>query len=297
MDTFRVGDALVHRIEEWQGTFLSPSEMFVGYDDAIFRHHAPEFTPDYYRAEEDRYYGFLQSWLLQVDGLHILYDTGAGNDKDRPGIPLFGGLKTDFLARFATSGITPDQIDIVICSHLHIDHVGWNTMLSDGRWVPTFRNARYIFSQVDRAYWDPAGAGPRPTDVGRDVNRCVFEDSVQPLLDAGQAEVIGDRYRVSESITLQLAPGHTPGHLVTQLSSGGKHAMFVGDIFHHPIQIRCPDWNSIFCEDPDAARRTRRNVLEMAGDTDALLVPAHFGGTHCCRVRRRGDEFIPILRP
>jgi glyoxylase-like metal-dependent hydrolase (beta-lactamase superfamily II) len=295
MDSFRIGDAHVQRIEEWQGMFIPPSQMFIGYDNEVFHHYAAEFTPGYYSAVEDRYYGFLQSWLLKVDGLNILYDTGAGNDKDRPGIPIFGGLHTDFLNRFSDTGVSPDQIDVVICSHLHIDHVGWNTRLYEGRWVPTFRNARYVFSAIDRDYWDPAGPGPRPTDVGRDVNRSVFEDSVQPLLDSGQAEIVQDGHQVSESLTLQLGPGHTPGHLVTHLSSRGQHALFVGDIFHHPIQVRCPHWNSIFCEDPDQARRTRRRVLDMAVETGALLIPAHFGGAHYCRVERSGDDFVPLF--
>jgi glyoxylase-like metal-dependent hydrolase (beta-lactamase superfamily II) len=234
--------------------------------------------------------------LLEVDGQRILYDTGAGNVKVRPGLTIFGGLKTPFLERMAAAGFAPEQIDIVICSHLHIDHVGWNTRLRDGCWTPTFPDARYIFSTVDRDYWDPAGPAPRPTEIGSDVNRGVFEDSIQPLLDAGQAELVGDGHQVSESLTLQLAPGHTPGHLLLQMRSRGEHALFVGDILHHPIQVRRPEWNSIFCEDGVLARQTRRRVLEMAADTGALVIPAHFGGAHYCRVSRNREEFVPILQ-
>jgi hypothetical protein len=141
----RIGDVRVHHVEEWQGNFLPPSVFFVGYDEAQFRSFASGLTPQYYRDDADSIYAFLQSWILEVDGLTLLYDTGAGNAKERPGIPLFGGLDTPFLTRMAAAGFAPEDIDIVICSHLHIDHVGWNTQLHAGRWVPTFPNARYLF--------------------------------------------------------------------------------------------------------------------------------------------------------
>jgi len=127
------------------------------------------------------------------------------------------------------------------------------------------------------------------------VNTNVFEDSVLPLLDAGVAELVHAGHRVSDSITLQLGPGHTPGHLIMDLRSQGDSALFVGDILHHPVQVHCPDWNSPFCEDQGQARATRRGVLADAADRNALLVPAHFGGVHCCRVRRHGDAFEPIF--
>lgn len=294
-DTLHVGDARVRRIEEWQGTFLPPSVFFVGYDEEDFRRVAGPLTPDYYRADADSIYAFLQSWLLEVDGLRVLFDTGAGNAKDRPGIPIFGNLDTPFLERFEATGIAPEAVDLVICSHLHIDHVGWNTRLDAGRWVPTFPNARYLLPVVDRDYWDPQGPGPRPTEGGAFVNSGVFEDSVQPLLDAGLAELVGDGYRVSQSLSLQAVPGHTPGHLAMNLRSRGEEAMFVGDVLHHPLQVHYPHWNSPYCEDQAQARATRRRVLEEAADRDALLVPAHFGGVHCCRVRRNGESFVPVL--
>jgi glyoxylase-like metal-dependent hydrolase (beta-lactamase superfamily II) len=291
----RIGSARIHHVEEWQGNFLPPSAFFVGYDEDEFRRLAPALTPDYYSAGADSLYAFLQSWVIEVDGLRVLYDTGAGNAKERPGIPLFGGLDTPFLTRLAAAGFAPDDIDVVICSHLHIDHVGWNTQLHAGRWVPTFDNARYLFSAIERDYWDPAGRGPRPTDAGAFVNTNVFEDSVQPLLDTGVAELVGDGCRVSDSLTLQLGPGHTPGHLVMDLRSGNDSALFVGDILHHPVQVHRPDWNSPYCEDQALARTTRRRVLADAADRGALLVPAHFGGAHCCRVRRSGDGYQPVF--
>jgi glyoxylase-like metal-dependent hydrolase (beta-lactamase superfamily II) len=296
LEVLRIGDVRVHHVEEWQGNFpVPPSAFFQGYDEATFRRIVPGLTPAYYSPEADCLYAFLQSWVLEVDGRTVLYDTGAGNAKERPGIPLFGGLDTPFLARLAAAGFAPDDVDVVICSHLHVDHVGWNTQLHDGRWVPTFPNAQYLFSAIDRDYWDPRGPGPRPTQGGAWVNTNVFEDSVQPLLDAGIVTLVGAGHRVSESITLDIGPGHTPGHLVMDVRSRGESALFVGDILHHPVQVHCPDWNSPFCEDQAEARRTRRRVLEQAAERGSMLVPAHFGGEHCCRVRRSGDAFEPIF--
>jgi glyoxylase-like metal-dependent hydrolase (beta-lactamase superfamily II) len=293
--TLQIGAVRVHHVEEWQGNFMPPSTFFVGYDETAFRAVAPSLTPDYYRADADSLYAFLQSWLLEVDGLKVLYDTGAGNAKERPGIPLFGGLDTPFLQRLAATGITPEQVDVVICSHLHIDHVGWNTRLQGDAWVPTFPNARHLFSAIERDYWDPRGPGPRPTAAGVFVNTNVFEDSVQPLLDSGRAELVSAGHQVSESITLQMGPGHTPGHLIMDVRSRGESALFVGDILHHPIQVYYPEWNSPFCEDQPQARVTRRRVLNEAAERGAMLVPAHFGGAHYCRVRRAGDAFEPYF--
>lgn len=295
VDTLHVGDVRVRRIEEWQGNFLPPSVFFVGFDDADFRRVAGPLTPQYYDAAADSLYAFLQTWVLEVDGLTVVWDTGAGNAKERPGIPIFGNLDTPFLERFADAGFRLEEVDLVICSHLHIDHVGWNTRLEQGRWVPTFPNARYLLPAIDRDYWDPSGPGPRPTESGAFVNSGTFEDSVQPLLDAGVAELVGHGCQVSKSLSLQSVPGHTPGHLAMNLRSRGEEAVFVGDVLHHPLQVHYPHWNSPYCEDQAQARVTRRRILEEAAERDALVVPAHFGGVHCCRVRRSGDTFTPVL--
>lgn len=294
-DCWQVGDIRVSRIEEWQGEFLPPEQMFTGFDSTAFRQHAPEFTPDFHNADTNRYYGFLQSWLIETGALTILFDTGAGNDKDRPGIPLFGQLATPFLERLAAAGLRVDDVDLVVCSHLHVDHVGWNTRLVDGAWQPTFPRARYLFSAIDRNYWDPSVPTPGPSATGAAVNQQVFEDSVAPLLAADRAELLTGEQQIAPGIHLRPAPGHTPGHLLMHLESAGEHALFVGDIVHHPIQVRFPDWNSVFCEDPTRARETRRRVLLRAAALDALVFPAHFGGQHSFRVRDDGEALSPVL--
>jgi glyoxylase-like metal-dependent hydrolase (beta-lactamase superfamily II) len=293
MATFMVGSTRVHHVEEWQGAFASPAELFAGYDAESFAMIEPQLPPGTYLREDNAVYAFLQSWVIEHQGLVVLYDTGAGNGKERPGIPVFGQLDTPFLQRLAAAGFEPGDIDIVINSHLHIDHVGWNTVLDNDRWVPTFPNARYLFSRIDRQYWDPAGPQPRPTEGGRLVNTQVFEDSVQPLLDRDLADFVEDGYQVAPGMRLDLYPGHTPGHLVLEIEDGGESALFVGDILHHPAQVYFPQWNSVYCEDQEGARASRIRVLERAADLGARVVPAHFGGCHYAWVDRADPGFCP----
>lgn len=288
---FMIGKFPVWRIEEWAGQFAPPEDLFAEYDRESFAREAAGFTPDYLR--DGMIYAFLQSWLIEANGLRILFDTGAGNGKDRPGIPVFGNLESDFLERLGETGFAPADIDIVICSHLHIDHVGWNTVWDGAAWVPTFRNARYLFPAIDREVWDPAGDEYEKLR-GHDVNRNVFEDSVQPVLDAGLAELVRDGYEVCPGLRLRDAPGHTPGQMLLDVESDGERALFTGDILHHPMQVIRPEWNSVYCEDRALAADTRRRVVERAAETGARVVPAHFGGAHSVFVEKVAGGYRPI---
>jgi len=293
MHLFNLGAMRVHHVEEWQGAFAAPEELFAGFDVERFAAFRDELPGDMYLADSNSVYAFLQSWILEWDDLTVLYDTGAGNGKERPGIPVFGNLETAFLENLAEAGFATEDIDVVINSHLHIDHVGWNTRSRGSGWEPTFPNARYLFSRIDHDYWHPLGDGARPSARGADVNRNVFEDSVQPILDAGLAELVDDGHRVAEGLILHLHPGHTPGHLVLEAEDGGERALFVGDILHHPAQVYCPEWNSIYCEHGANACDTRKIILAQAADSGARVVPAHFGGCHYAWIERDGDGFRP----
>lgn len=297
MDRLDLGTVTVHRIEEWRGTFSPPADLFAGFTAEGWDPHAEEFAPEYYDPASGKLFAFLQSWVLDTGTQRILFDTGAGNDKDRPNLPIFGNLQTDFLGNLARAGFQPEDIDVVVCSHIHVDHVGWNTRLVEGRWEPTFRNARYVLPLADRAYWDPQDAGSGPGGIGAAVNAGMFDDSVRPIIEAGRAEWAEDGFEVAEGLTLRSCPGHTPGSMMLEVQGGDETAMFVGDVVHHPAQIYRPEWNSIFCEDPEQARETRRKVLELAASREALLIPAHFGGSHMARVLREGSGFRPVLNP
>jgi glyoxylase-like metal-dependent hydrolase (beta-lactamase superfamily II) len=294
MDRFRVGDMLISRVEEWSGGFSGADFLFADYDEEGWRKREEEFVPDFYLPEEGLIFGVLQSWVIDTGKQRILFDTGAGNEKERPGIPIFGNLQTPFIDRLAAAGYQPQDIDIVVCSHLHIDHVGWNTQLVDGSWVPTFPNAEYVMPIADRDYWDPSVETEKPSEQGALVNSGVFEDSVQPIIDRGRDRWAGDGDEVVPGLTLHARPGHTPGQMAMELRSQGQAAFFVGDIMHHPMQIHRPDWNSRFCEDPQRARESRRSVLDAVAEQEALLIPAHFGGEHVVRVRRDGANFRPV---
>jgi glyoxylase-like metal-dependent hydrolase (beta-lactamase superfamily II) len=288
---FHIGQYPVWRIEEWAGQFALPRDLFAEFEEHAFAAVREGFVPDY--LQDDNIYAFLQSWLIDAGGLKVLVDTGAGNGKERPGIPVFGGLRTDFMTRFAQTGFKPEDIDIVVCTHLHIDHVGWNTRWHDSAWVPTFPKARYLFPAIDREAWDPAKSLYAKLR-GREVNANVFEDSVQPILDAGLADCVEDGFSVAPGMVLHNTPGHTPGHMMLEVSDADDTALFTGDILHHPMQIFRPDWNSVYCENRAEAAATRRGVVERAAKTGARIVPAHFGGQHSIFVERVGEGFRPV---
>lgn len=293
MDHLSLGDIHIHRIEEWSGTFLSPQQLFTGFDDKDYQRVKDKVPATTLNVGNDEIYARLQSWVIEIGGKKILLDTGAGNDKERPGIPLFGHLATPFMTRLAAAGFRAEDIDMVICTHLHVDHVGWNTKLVDGEWLPTFPNAQYIFSSVDADYWNPDNLGKFPDKIGEAVNEGFFNDSVAPILKRGMAELVSGSVELLPGLHLDPAAGHTPGSMTIAVTGSKGRALFVGDIVHHPLQVFHPQWNSVFCEDQTQARVARRNVLTRAAEENAVMIPAHFAEDHMVRVKKSGGGFEP----
>lgn len=289
-ETLRLGDVEVGRVVEFSGPVgLTTDGFFPGSDPAVWREAAGWLAPDFLDAATDQVLTAAQTWVLRSAGRVILVDTGLGNGKERPYVPVWSHHESDFLADLAALGVEPQDVDVVVNTHLHLDHVGWNTRLVGRSWVPTFPNATYLVHRAELEFWDPTG--PHAPAFGRG-NQNAFEDSVAPVVAAGLVEVWdGERYRIDEHLTLELAPGHTPGSAVVHLESAGVSALFAGDVLHSPVQVAHPDVDSCFCEDPAQARATRRRVLGKAADTGALLLPAHFRGPGATRVRRDGDDF------
>lgn len=287
MNEIVLGDVTVTRVMEYYGSVrLSPQEFFPESTDEVWRRNRDWLAPDFYDPGDDVCISAIQTWLLRSEGRTILVDTGVGNHKDRPHAPVWHQLDTDFLGNLARAGVAPEDVDVVINTHLHVDHVGWNTYLDDGDWVPTFPNASYLMPRPDFDFWNPANRGePVP---GRDN---VFLDSVAPVHQAGQTTLWEGAFQLDANITLEPAPGHTPGSAVVRLQSGRDRAVFVGDMMHTALQIVEPDTNSCYCEDPAQARETRRRVLGQAADTHTLVIPAHFGGHGATEVMRDGDRF------
>jgi glyoxylase-like metal-dependent hydrolase (beta-lactamase superfamily II) len=225
----------------------------------------------------------VQSYLLRTAHHTILIDSCVGNDKERPNRPFWHRKSDDtYMRALAGLGVAPEQIDYVLCTHLHVDHVGWNTRLEGGRWVPTFPNARYVFSRTELESWEQGH--PK-------FSRAALEDSVLPVIAAGQAEVVGDDFALDDQITLEPTPGHTLGHVAICLASGGERAVMCGDVMHSPIQLLHPEWTDWPDWDPELAKRTRRAFLERYCETDTLICTAHFPLPSAGRLRRKGDAF------
>lgn len=288
-DRITLGDVTVTRITEFYGSVeMTPAEFFPDSTDESWQDRRDWLAPDFWDPETNECRSAVQTWLLRSGGRTILVDTGVGNHKERPYSPVWSHLDTGFLGTLAAAGVRPEDVDLVVNTHLHVDHVGWNTRLDGRTWVPTFPNATYLMPRRDFDFWNPAN-DHRPR-LGRG-NQNVFEDSIAPVHEAGLTQLWDGSHRIDGNLRLELAPGHTPGSSVLHLESGRDRAVFVGDLVHTALQIAEPETNSCFCEDPAAARVTRRNLLGQAAETGALVFPAHFGGHGAAQVKRDGSRF------
>ncbi|WP_327360652.1 MBL fold metallo-hydrolase [Streptomyces sp. NBC_01296] len=283
-----LGDVEITRVIEWTGPLGPPRNLVPGVGAEVWKENEDWLSPDHWETDSDRTVLALQTWVLRSAGKTVLVDTGVGNGRERPGSPLFHHRQGDFLGELARAGVRPQDVDIVVNTHVHGDHVGWNTVAADGGWVPAFPNAQYLIPAADDHHFGPGngyGGGLREDD------RLIYEDSIAPVHHAGQAVLWDGAHRIDEHLTLESAPGHTPGSAVLRLASGTDRAVFVGDLLHSPVQILEPACNSCFCLDAGQAAASRRRILERAADEAELLVPAHFGGTGAVEVRRQGQKF------
>jgi glyoxylase-like metal-dependent hydrolase (beta-lactamase superfamily II) len=288
VSTWRVGPVSVTRVEEQLGFAAQPPEKLIrGWDRAFVERHLGWLAPNHYSPGHDRIVSSVHSWLIRTERHTILLDCCAGNYKDRPWTPRFNMLETPFIERLHQAGARPEDIDIVLCTHLHADHVGWNTVLRDGRWVPTFPNARYLFSKTEAAYWD---ASQNP-DMASDPRRMAYVDSVLPVVESGQAMAFDGSHAIDERMLIEPAPGHTPGHVIMKLDAGGERAVFCGDAIHHAIQVYAPHWNHAADEHPEEAARTRRTLLADCAERGALLFPTHFGAPHVVAIKAAAEAF------
>ncbi|WP_250008080.1 MBL fold metallo-hydrolase [Actinoplanes sp. M2I2] len=292
MPEFTLGNVDVSRVIEWQGPFAPVGVLFPSMPDELWRQHESWLAPEHWDATTGNYPATFQTWILRSEGRTVLVDTGLGNDKPRDHA-LLDRRDGDFLARLAALGVRPEDVDLVVNTHLHGDHIGWNTSLVDGQWVPTFPNAQYLISKTDFDYWNPAnGHGQRSTFASVADNKASFADSVLPIQQAGQAVLwTGDSYRIDKDLSLDLAPGHTPGSAVLRLESGTDRALFVGDVVHTPLQMLHPDHDTCLSEDQAEGARSRRRILEQAVTTNSLIVPAHFGTPAAAEVTRTNGTY------
>ena len=217
----------------------------------------------------------IHALVVDTGERRIVVDTCIGNDKER-NIPAWHRLQTSFLADLEAAGYPRASIDTVLCTHLHVDHVGWNTMLVAGEWVPTFPNARYLLGRTEWAYWNGEGS-----------SEAVLADSVRPVIDAGLVDFVAAEHRLCDEVWLEPTPGHTPGHVSVRISSAGREALITGDCIHHPCQMTRTEWSSSADYDQAQARRTREALLERCADTGLLVIGTHFATPTAGHVKRR----------
>lgn len=228
----------------------------------------------------------FHSFVVRTAQGTLLVDTCVGNHKDRPMLPEWHQQTFPYVERLKQAGLSPDDIDFVCCTHLHADHVGWNTKLDNGRWTPTFKNARYLFAEKEIGYWEQYHCDTPGSPYER-----AWQDSILPVIDAGLIERVASDYEIMSGIQLQPAPGHTPGNVVLHLTDGTQSAIMSGDVIHHPVQIERPEWSSNFDDDPDAARQTRLKLLERLVDTDVIIMGAHFAGPTALKIISDRDGY------
>ncbi|MEC3982630.1 MBL fold metallo-hydrolase [Amycolatopsis sp. H20-H5] len=288
MDTITLGDIEITRVIERPPAGLPREFIFPDVPRATWEAHRSWLAPEFWHPESDETRSVMQTWLVRSEGKTILIDTGVGNGKERPYMPFFAHYNTDFLGSLARAGVRPEDVDLVVNTHVHGDHVGWNTTLEDRQWVPTFPNARYVIARADFDYWNPENE--HKTRSGRQMQN-VFEDSVAPVHHAGQTVLWEDHFELDGGLRVDPAPGHTPGSSVVTLTSGTDRAVFVGDLLHSPLQFAEPDCCPSFDEDEQQARAARRRVLGWAADHNALVLPAHLPGAGAAEIRRDGAKF------
>jgi glyoxylase-like metal-dependent hydrolase (beta-lactamase superfamily II) len=281
----RLGEFEISRVEEsvldedvsllkfWRGDTLRENRWMV---------------PHFYNEERGFFFSVIQTWIVRTPQRTIVIDTSGGNDKDRPLSPRFHQKHTDFPARLAAAGVVPDKVDQVILTHLHVDHVGWNTRLEGGKWVPMFPNAEHVVSEIELEARDPErGAASKPPGSWN-----VYNDSVKPVLEAGLVRLVKGTENLAPGIDLMPTPGHAPGQMAVRLRSGGKEALFIADVMHNPIQVSHPDWNSKYCENQDLAAETRARVLRHAVEHGSLILPGHFNQPNCGYVRQGSTGYV-----
>ena len=281
MLSWQVGAVKITRIVELELPIsCNPKGAFLREATPEILRRSPWLYPHFVN-DQDQMILSIHALLVEAPGLRLVVDTCVGNDKPR-GLVGGGALSTPFLQHMAEAGWSRESVDAVVCTHLHVDHVGWNTMLEDGRWVPTFPRARYLFGRTEFEHWSAEG------DADQQV---ILADSVKPVFDAGLAELVDLDHRISPEVRLIPTTGHTPGHVSVMIESEGRTAVITGDMSHHPCQLAHPHWSPAFDSDPKAAEATRARMFAEWADQPILVIGTHYAGPTAGHVKRDGDAF------
>ncbi len=300
MMRWQIGKVRITKVVE-SGPVVTSARFFFSDPppDLVTRH---GWLKPHFANEQGKLLMSIHSFVIESSGRRMVVDTCVGNDKIRNN-PGWNQLSLPYLERMVEAGFPPDSIDTVLCTHLHVDHVGWNTRWVDGRWQPTFPNARYLFARKEWEHWSQQalavaasgatyGAGDSNSNgavAGAVKPDDILGDSVKPILDAGLAELIETDHRITDEVWLEPTPGHTPGHVSVRIQSEGHGAVITGDLMHHPIQCSEPDRAVAFDTDAEMARQTRRRFLACCAHDRSLVLGTHFSTPTAGRVVASGD--------
>lgn len=276
MQPLTIGDVTITSIIERDGPWRRPADMFPAYDEAVGARHLAELDPVVFDAASGRMVITYQTFVVRTPKHTILVDTCTGEDKGYP--PPMDFPKAPWLDGFAAQGLRFEEIDYVFCTHLHIDHCGWNTRLVNGRWVPTFPKAKYVFHRREYQAWEEA------TRRGATPPGNVWRFNCEPVVAAGQALLVDDDFALDDTVWLQPTPGHAPCHCCVNIRSRGQRAVVTGDLMHHALQVREPQWSTVFDWDAAMAATSRRDFLAEVVDSPTVVLPIHFPGTTAGRI-------------
>ena len=284
MNSWNIGNVRVTRVveleDQWPGTELLPSatpETLAKESGWLF----PTFVDNTGKIKLS-----IHTLVIESQGKRILVDTCIGNDKERKAFPQWDHLHLPFLQALESAGSPRQSIDRVICTHLHVDHVGWNTMLEKGKWVPTFPNAKYLIGGTE---WDFFSRQEDP------FYKESVDDSVRPVMSDGLTKLVDEKERITDEVWLESTPGHTPGHFSVRISSNGQNAVITGDMMHHPIQCLYPEWDDVFDNDGPLAKKTRRAFCERYADTGTLVFGTHFATPSAGKIVKHDGAFRFVL--
>ncbi|MFO1172850.1 MAG: MBL fold metallo-hydrolase [Hyphomicrobiaceae bacterium] len=290
MQALQIGDVTIASLIERDGPWRRPEDFFIGYDAGIARAHLETLDPIVFDAASGRMIITYQTFVVRTPRHLVLIDTCTGEDKGYAAPLDFP--KQPWRRAFDAAGLTPEAITHVFCTHLHFDHTGWNTRLENGRWVPTFPNAKYIFHRDEYAHWERVAAtGDKPPGPSPDS---AWTYNCRPIVEAGQALLVGDGFALDETFRLVPSPGHSPHHCCVEITSKGQTAIVTGDLMHHAFQVREPQWSTVFDSDPAEAARSRRRFFAETADTAKIVLPIHFPAPTAGRLvaTPRGFDYV-----
>jgi glyoxylase-like metal-dependent hydrolase (beta-lactamase superfamily II) len=277
---WRIGAVTVTKVVELEATGGSRFILPQASREAIL---PIDWLRPHFADDEGRLKMSIHALVVETPNRRIVVDTCLGNDKENRRIPTWNNLRTNFLADLAAAGYPRETIDTVLCTHLHVDHVGWNTMRIGAHWVPTFPRARYLMGRVEFGHW--------MHQHEHEDMVAILADSVRPVADAGLVDLVETDARICEEVSLVPTIGHTPGHVSVRISSAGHEALITGDFMHHPCQIAHPEWSSTADSDAAQAQATRERMLDELAGKPTLVIGTHFAGATAGHIIREGGAF------